>query len=63
MNLKELKIELTNYCKRGCIHCSSDANTKNIISLKYNDVIKVIDEAYELGINSIVLTGGGNSRD
>ena len=32
-NLEEVKIELTNFCKRKCIHCSSDANTKNIVKI------------------------------
>lgn len=58
MKLNEIKIELTNYCKRNCIHCSSDANTQNIMNLNIEDLKKVIDEASKLGVNSIVLTGG-----
>lgn len=58
MNLKEVKIELTNYCKRGCIHCSSDANTEHLVQLSIEEIKKVVEEASRLGVCSIVLTGG-----
>lgn len=58
MNLEEVKIELTNFCKRKCIHCSSDANNKNIIELSFEDIKKIIDECSKLNVRSIVLTGG-----
>lgn len=58
MNLEEVKIELTNFCKRKCIHCSSDANDKNIIELSFEDIKKIIDECSKLNVRSIVLTGG-----
>lgn len=58
MNLEEVKIELTNFCKRNCIHCSSDANTRNIVELDFNIVKKIVDECSTLGVKSIVLTGG-----
>lgn len=58
VELKEVKIELTNYCKRNCIHCSSDANSKHLVSLNLTDVKQVIDQCCDIGVNSIVLTGG-----
>ena len=58
MNIEEVKIELTNYCKRMCIHCSSDANTKKIIELDFEKVKNIIDQCSNLGVKSIVLTGG-----
>lgn len=58
MQLQEVKIELTNYCKRNCIHCSSDANINNLIELELSDVKRVIDECCNFGVESIVLTGG-----
>ena len=34
-NIEEVKIELTSFCKRECIHCSSNANTKKIVELSF----------------------------
>lgn len=58
MNIEEVKIELTNYCKRGCVHCSSNANMENIISLNIGKVKELVDECSNLSVKSIVLTGG-----
>jgi len=58
MNLEEVKIELTNYCKRKCIHCSSDANTSHIQELNFEVVKQIIDQCANLKVKSIVLTGG-----
>ena len=58
--LKEIKIELTNKCSRNCKHCSSNA-TKNISNLKildFNDVSRIIKEAKQIGVETIVFTGG-----
>lgn len=57
-NLEEVKLELTNFCKRNCIHCSSDANTENITELSMEVIKQIIDECSESNIKSIVLTGG-----
>lgn len=57
-SIKEVKIELTNYCQRLCIHCSSDANTFNTIELSREITKKIIDECSKLNVESIVLTGG-----
>lgn len=57
-SIEEVKIELTNYCKRKCIHCSSDANTENIIELSIEKVKEIIDECSNLKIKTVVLTGG-----
>ena len=58
--LKEIKIELTNRCARNCIHCSSSAtnNVANIKELDLEDVIKILIEAKEMGVDNIVFTGG-----
>lgn len=58
--LKEVKIELTNRCARNCKHCSSSATNSinNIKELDYHDVEKTIIEAKEMGVESIVFTGG-----
>ncbi len=58
--LKEVKIELTNRCMRNCLHCSSRAtNDKKFIKeLAFDDVVRIIFEAKEMGAESIVFTGG-----
>lgn len=58
MEVKEVKIELTNYCKRGCVHCSSNANMDDVKELDIDIVKRIIDECVQDGIESIVLTGG-----
>ena len=58
MNIEEIKIELTNYCKRGCIHCSSDAKTNDKIGLNIEEVFNIVDQASDMGVKSICLTGG-----
>ena len=58
--LKEIKIELTNKCSRNCIHCSSNAtnNINNLKELNFEDVCKIIKEAKQIGVETIVFTGG-----
>ena len=58
--LKEVKIELTNRCARNCKHCSSSAtnSSNNIKELDFEDVKKIIYEAKDMNIGTIVFTGG-----
>lgn len=58
--LKEVKIELTNKCSRNCKHCSSRAtnDSRNLKELDFNNVIKIIEEAKLMGVQTIVFTGG-----
>ena len=58
--LKEIKIELTNKCSRNCMHCSSNAtnNINNFKELNFEDVCKIIKEAKQIGVQTIVFTGG-----
>ena len=58
MNVEEIKIELTNYCKRGCIHCSSNACIDNVIEIDIKKIYDIVDQAKQMDIKSIVLTGG-----
>lgn len=58
MALKEVKIELTSYCDKGCVHCSSNAHKENYQELDLETVKRVIDEAIKLGATDFVLTGG-----
>lgn len=58
--LKEVKIELTNKCSRNCKHCSSSATSehKNIKELEFELVEKIIREAKDMNVETIVFTGG-----
>ena len=56
--MKEVKIELTEHCNRWCKHCSSKAKNTDYKSLDINTVKIIINEAKELDIRSVVLTGG-----
>lgn len=58
--LKEVKIELTNKCFRNCKHCSSNAtsDSNKLRSLDYQDVARIIKEASQMGVETIVFTGG-----
>lgn len=58
--LKEVKIELTNRCARNCKHCSSSAtnSSNNVKELGLEDVKKIIYEAKDMNVETIVFTGG-----
>ena len=58
--LKEVKIELTNRCARNCKHCSSSAtnSSNNVKELGFEDVKKIIYEAKDMNVETIVFTGG-----
>lgn len=55
--MPRLCFELTYNCNLKCIHCYNDKNLKTS-NIKLNDIKKVIDDAYELGVFYITLTGG-----
>lgn len=52
-----LSIDLTNQCNLNCPHCMVNANS-DCVSLSYEAVISIIDEAERIGIKEIVLGGG-----
>lgn len=56
--IKEVKIEVTEECKRWCSHCSSEAKEVNFQYLDKELVKRVIHEAVLLKASSIVFTGG-----
>ncbi len=58
MALKEVKIELTGKCDKGCVHCSSNAQYQDYRELDLETVKRIIDEAIKLGATDFVLTGG-----
>ena len=56
--MKEVKIELTEQCNRWCKHCSSKARDTKYKSLDIDIVKRIIDEAKEIDVKNVVLTGG-----
>lgn len=56
--MKEIKIEVTQNCYHMCIHCSSDAKVKEYRNLDIAFVKELLKEAKELGMESVVFTGG-----
>lgn len=57
-DLEEIKIEVTRDCPLACIHCSSYASAGNIRQLTKDIVLSLIDQAAEMRVTSVVLSGG-----
>lgn len=58
MNLRELKIEITNQCLLNCVHCSTGV-TFGLNSFLSRSVIEnLIDQACNLGCHEIFFSGG-----
>lgn len=60
--LPSLFIELTYNCNLNCIHCFNPKN-KNHLSLKLDKMKKIIDDAFDMGVFSITLSGGECTLD
>jgi radical SAM protein with 4Fe4S-binding SPASM domain len=58
LNLKELKIELTQQCPLACVHCSTNSNRKQMSGLSRTTVLRLLREAAELHVEKVVFTGG-----
>ena len=56
--LKEIKIEVTYNCPLSCVHCSSDANPGNQLSMSVDKCIEIINDALSIGIEEIAFSGG-----
>ncbi len=56
--LEEIKIEVTDFCYRNCIHCSTEAVDHQHQELDVKKVKEIIKEAREMGFSSVVFTGG-----
>jgi pyrroloquinoline quinone biosynthesis protein E len=53
-----LTFSLTHSCSYRCIHCINDSGKKRGDELPVEDWLRVIDEAADLGVMSITLSGG-----
>jgi radical SAM protein with 4Fe4S-binding SPASM domain len=56
--LKEMKIEVTYNCPLSCVHCSSDANPGNQLSMSTEKCIEIINNALSIGVKEITFSGG-----
>jgi radical SAM protein with 4Fe4S-binding SPASM domain len=57
-SLSELKIELTQECPLGCIHCSTRSNRFTKSALPPEVVIRLLREAHGMGAKKVAITGG-----
>jgi MoaA/NifB/PqqE/SkfB family radical SAM enzyme len=53
-----LYVMLTNRCNLNCIYCLTQCHKQDSTDMPLDKVIKIIDEAYELGTRFISLQGG-----
>ncbi len=58
MNLRELKIEITNRCLLHCVHCSTDSGPNLTSFLAPSMFPGLVEQAYDLGCHEIYLSGG-----
>lgn len=58
MNLRELKIEITNKCLLNCVHCSTGAASGLNSFLPRSAIENLIDQACNLGCHEIFFSGG-----
>jgi MoaA/NifB/PqqE/SkfB family radical SAM enzyme len=59
-DLRFLWLEITGKCNLTCTHCYADSSPASSLqgSMNYDDWLRVIDEAAELGCNAIQFIGG-----
>jgi radical SAM protein with 4Fe4S-binding SPASM domain len=57
-SLCEIKIELTQECPLGCIHCSTRSNRFTKSALHPEVVMRLLDEAHRMGAKKVAITGG-----
>lgn len=51
-------VEITRKCCAKCIHCIIDAGEERSNELTSSEIIKLIEDFYDLGCKNVVLTGG-----
>ncbi|WP_242655221.1 radical SAM/SPASM domain-containing protein [Clostridium cellulovorans] len=55
---EELVLSLSYVCNHKCIYCCNSSGSRIEDELSFNDWIKVIDEAADLGVETILFSGG-----
>ncbi len=57
-DLKKLKIEITQNCPLGCLHCSTAAGPNRKDHIPIGTLIRLLNEASEMGVESVSFSGG-----
>lgn len=57
-NLRELYVEVTNYCLQSCVHCSSCAGPQASEFIPLYNLKKLINEGINLGLECFTISGG-----
>lgn len=57
-HLKEVKVEVTQFCPLNCIHCSSISNPNKTQQLEEERVAEIISDSAELRVQEIMFSGG-----
>ncbi|ABO49061.1 Radical SAM domain protein [Desulforamulus reducens MI-1] len=56
--LENLFVEITNKCALKCRHCSSEASPSGQEHISINQLVALIDQAYQMGLKSFTISGG-----
>jgi len=56
--LKDLTVEITRKCPMRCVLCSSEGGDIDPAELSLADLCKIVDDAKQLGVTTISLSGG-----
>jgi len=59
LNNSEIRVELTNKCNGKCIFCPREEMTRPKVTMPYKHFIKIIEQAYLLGITTVSPFGFG----
>lgn len=57
-SLRELYVEVTNYCLQSCVHCSSCAGPHVSETIPLEDLKRLIDEGIASGLECFTISGG-----
>ncbi|MBS5825056.1 MAG: radical SAM protein [Clostridium argentinense] len=55
--IKTIQFEVTGKCNFNCKHCYNSDSRKNL-DIPLSKIFEIIDDAYEMGVHKICLTGG-----
>lgn len=58
MKLDELDLHITNRCNMRCIHCCYSSGEKEMTEMSYKQIIKLLIEAKNLGVEHVDIFGG-----
>ena len=56
--LREIKLEVTHRCCLRCIHCSSDAGPGENREMGFDDAVRIVHEAQQMGVTKLAISGG-----